>query len=123
MAGVVMSEQDGPNVVPPPGNPLAVARQFVTENHQHSLGATLAAHRGLFYRWVETHWVEVEERDVRSDLYGWLEHAVYWKVTKDGPEITDFEPNKYKVANIIDALSAAEHVRSEQDAPAWRGVE
>jgi len=107
-------------VVPAPTNPLAVVRQFVAENHLHELGVTIAAHRGLFYRWAGSHWVEMEERDVRSDLYGWLEHAAY--KTKDGSELEPFAPNKFKVTNVIDALKAAEHVASELDAPAWRGT-
>jgi putative DNA primase/helicase len=110
-------------VVPAPTNPLAVARQFVTENHTCPLGATIAAHRGLFYVWAGTHWLEVEEHDVRSALYGWLEHAEYVKATKDGPEIVPFEPNRFKITNVLDALRAGEHVPSELDAPAWRGPE
>jgi putative DNA primase/helicase len=110
-------------VVPAPGNPLAVARQFVTERYAHELGARIAAHRGLFYTWTGTHWIEIEETDVRSLLYRWLEHAVYWKATKDGPELVLFEPNRIKITNIVDALRAAEHVGSHLDAPVWRDGE
>jgi putative DNA primase/helicase len=113
-------DPDDALIVPSPQNPLAVARRFVDEHHQHELGASIACHRGLFYRWASTRWVEVEERDVRSALYAWLEHAVYVKETKTGPELEEFAPNKYKVANVVDALRAGEHIRSELEPPAWR---
>jgi putative DNA primase/helicase len=113
--------EDGGLIVPPPSDPLAVARQFVDEHHRRELDATFASHRDLFYRWADTHWVEMEARDVRSALYGWLEDAQYWKKTKDGPELAKFEPTKFKVADIVAALTAAEHVRSDLDAPSWRG--
>ena len=63
----------------------------------------------------------METRDVRAALYGWLEDALYWKKTKDGPKLAKFEPTKFKVADIVAALAAGEHVRSDLDAPAWRG--
>jgi putative DNA primase/helicase len=109
-------------VVPAPSNPLAVARQFVDDRYACDLGSTVAAHRGLFHLWTGRHWSELEEHDVRSALYGWLEDAWYWKETKNGPELVPFEPNKYKIANIVEALKAAEHIPSELDTPAWRGA-
>jgi putative DNA primase/helicase len=110
-----------PRVVPAPTNPLAVAREFVAAKYSRSPGATIAAHRGLFYRWASTHWVEVEEHDVRSALYKWLEHAVYERRMRDGIVLKPFEPNKVKIANVVEALKAAEHIGSQLDPPAWRG--
>jgi len=94
---------------------MGVARRFVDDNYAGALGARIAAHRGLFYEWIGTHWVEVAADDVRAELYEWLEHAVYEKDGKSEP----FGPNRHKVANVVEALTAAEHVRSDLEPPAW----
>jgi hypothetical protein len=101
------AREDGLHLVPPPSSPLAVARAFVSTRYAHDLGARLVAHRGLFYEWHGTHWVEVAGGDMRAQLYAWLEHALYLD-PKGSP--VPFEPNRYKVANVIDALAGAEHV-------------
>ena len=59
---------------------MQVARVFVT----HSLlvdgipdAPTLRYWRGGWWVWRNSHWVEVENRTVRSLLYAFTEHAVY----------------------------------------------
>jgi putative DNA primase/helicase len=106
-------------IVPPPTHPLAVARDFVAANYSDDHGPSIAAHRGLFYEWVGSHWVEVARDDVKAQLYAWLEHAIYEKETKQGPTFEPFEPNKYKVSNVVEALSAAEYIRSHLEPPTW----
>ena len=58
-------------------------------------------------------------RRVRADLYRWLEPASYWKATKEGVELVPFEPNRHKVANVVEALQAVSHLDASVDAPAW----
>jgi putative DNA primase/helicase len=61
-------------LVPPPTNPMAVARAFVREHHTSDGGtATIRHHRGDFYMWDGTCWPEAEEWTVRAQLYRWLE--------------------------------------------------
>jgi putative DNA primase/helicase len=103
-------------VVPAPTDPMGVARQFVAENYTSELGARIAAHRGLFYEWAGTHWVEIAATDVRAAVYGWLEHAAY----PDRETLTPFNPNKFKVSNVVEALAAAEHIRSDLESPVWK---
>ena len=108
-------------LVPPPGDPMAVARQFVKEHHITDNGTRLLRHhRGDFYRYDGRCWPEAEERKIRAKLYQWLEHAVYAKESKGGPQLEPFEPNKYKIANVVDALGGRPHRPRELDAPAWR---
>ena len=107
-------------LVPPPGDPMAVARQFVKEHHITDNGTRLLRHhRGDFYRYDGRCWPEAEERKIRAKLYQWLEPAVYWKLTKNGPTLTPFEPTRYKIANVLEALQAIGHLDADVSAPAW----
>jgi putative DNA primase/helicase len=111
---------DPVRIVPPPGDPMRVARQFVAEHYADERGARLVHHRGGFYAWAGTHWPEGEDRRVRSDVYRWLETAFYWKPVKDKPpELVPFEPTKMKVANVTEALQAVVHIDGRTDAPTW----
>jgi putative DNA primase/helicase len=107
-------------VVAPPGDPMAVARQFVEARFADGAGAPLLLyHRGGFHGWSGTCWPEAEERRMRADVYRWLERASYWKGTKDGPELVPFEPTRYKVANVLEALQAVAHLDAKVAPPAW----
>jgi putative DNA primase/helicase len=99
---------------------MAVARQFVEENYTDPGGALLLRHhRGDSYAWDGTSWPEAEERRVKADLYRWLEPAHYWKTTKEVPELVPFEPTRYKIANVAEALHAVGHVDAALTPPAW----
>jgi putative DNA primase/helicase len=99
---------------------MAVARAFVAEHYTSSEGAAfLRHHRGGFYLWEGTSWPEGEEAGIRAALYRWLEPALYWKATKDGPALAPWEPNKGKIANVEEALQAVGHLSGAVSAPAW----
>jgi putative DNA primase/helicase len=108
-------------VVAPPGDPMAVARQFVDEKFTGPdlESPLLVHHRGGFHAWTGTCWPEAEERRIKADLYRWLERAHYWKQSRDGPELVPFEPTKYKVANVLEALQAVAHLDAAVATPAW----
>jgi putative DNA primase/helicase len=105
--------------VPPPSEPLAVARQFLDERMTDDASCLLLSHRGTFYAWAETCWPELEEAALRSDLYRWLEHAVYERETRDGIELVPWAPTRSKIGNVVDALHAATHLAAGVEAPAW----
>ncbi len=105
-------------VVPPPTNPLAVARMFLAEHFTHNDGSRLLHHhRGDFYQWSGTCWPECEDRGMRSELYRWLESAVYPKKE----ELVAFEPTRVKVGNVVEALQAICHLGRDVTPPAWLG--
>jgi putative DNA primase/helicase len=103
-------------VLPPPGQPMRVARALVRALYTTPAGLILRNHRGDFYRWDGTHWPEVETRDVRAEAYHFLEHAIYFH-PKEGP--TPFAPTQRKISDVLDALSAITLVESGADAPFW----
>ena len=72
-------------VVSPPGHPMRVAREFLTDQHETEGHHTLRSHRGDFFRWAVTHWTEVADRGVRHSVYEWLEEAEYWDLSKKDP--------------------------------------
>jgi putative DNA primase/helicase len=99
---------------------MAVARLFVKKYHVTGDGTQLLRHhRGDFYRYDGRCWPEAEERKIRAELYRWLEPAVYWKPSRLGPILAPFEPTRYKVANVLEALQAIGHLDADVSAPAW----
>jgi putative DNA primase/helicase len=94
-------------VVPPPSHPIAVARLFVAERYTDIGGViSLRHHRGAFHRFVGDHWPEDDERRVSSELWRWLEHALYEKEVRGELMLVPFQPTRYKVANVLEALKA-----------------
>jgi putative DNA primase/helicase len=106
----------GVSVVPPPSDPMAVARRFVHDNYL-GVGGTLLLrhHRNTFYRFTEDCWPEDDDRRVLSELWRWLEHAVYVK----SEALVPFQPNKFKIANVLEALKAIGHIPEAVQAPVW----
>lgn len=116
--GLDREESVEDRIVPSPTNPMAVARQFVAEHYtDNDVGESLKLrhHRGGFYTWDGTCWPEGEDRKVRADLYRWLEPAKYWK----GSALEAFEPNRNKIANLVEALQAVTHLDAAKASPTW----
>jgi hypothetical protein len=70
---------EAPLVVPAPEDPMAVARAFLEERYKREDDLLLRHHRGSFYRWTGTCWPEDEDQRVKSELYQWLEPALYYR--------------------------------------------
>ena len=101
-------------LLPPPSEPMAVARVFVDQClHNNSL--TLRHWRGGWWMWRTTHWVEVEDREVRGILYRYTEHATY----AEGKDPKEWAPTRRKVGDLIDALAAICILPNDLDQPGW----
>src|SRR5262245_33113481 len=109
---------DGGELLPPPTAPMAVARRFVEACCLHN-GATdeltLRYWCGCWWTWQTTHWTEAEERTVRSLLYAFTEHAVYL----DGQETKPWLPNRRKIGDLLEALSAIVVMSDAFEQPCW----
>ena len=70
-------------------------------------------------RWEGPHWSEIERRELEADIYKRLEHAQYLDTSKKEPELRAWEPNRYKVANVLDALAAVGFLPETTDPPSW----
>jgi putative DNA primase/helicase len=101
-------------VLPAPTEPMAVARVFASGCLVDG-ELTLRHWRGGWWSWKTMHWIEVDERTVRSILYRFTEHAVF--VKKEN--ICEWAPTRRKVADLIDALAAICLTAANVDQPAW----
>ena len=105
-----------PTTLPSPGQPMAVARQFVKERCLHNGALTLRHWRGSWRQWHGSHWREMENDAVRSLLYTFTESAKY--INAERQELP-WAPTKRKVADLIEALAAITILDPEIDQPTW----
>jgi hypothetical protein len=105
---------DQTKVLPPPSSPMAAANIFVRQcMHKNML--TLRHWRAGWWMWRTTHWVEVEERYVRSILYRFTEHALYLEGKNQKP----WAPTRRKIGDLLDALAAICGLDNDIDQPSW----
>jgi putative DNA primase/helicase len=101
-------------LLPPPSKPMEVANVFAGECLHNNL-LTLRYWRGGWWSWRITHWVEVEERVVRSILYRFTEHAFYI----EGENLKEWAPTRRKITDLVDALIAVSVLPNDLDQPSW----
>ncbi|WP_310725046.1 phage/plasmid primase, P4 family [Streptomyces sp. N2A] len=108
--------------MPPPTNPMAVARELAPAWHHADTGLlTRRFWRSTWMRWEGSYWREMDPQEVRASLYKKLEHAEYVAgLDKDGNEvIKPWSPTKRKISDLMEAISAVTHLRPSVDAPEW----
>ena len=112
-------KQAGPGarqpMLPPPTAPMQVARKFVEQCCLCDGDLTLRYWHGGWWAWQVSHWMERENRAVRSLLYAFTEHALYF----DGKDVKPWEPNRYKIGDLLEALSAIVILSDEIEQPCW----
>ena len=108
---------DARRMLPAPSVPLPVARQFVRDTFTDSATSalTLRYWRGAWWKWQTTRWVEIEHRSVRAAAYEYTEYAVY----QDDNDVKPWAPNRYKIANPMEALAAVVHLHEHVVSPSW----
>lgn len=108
--------QDNEAVLPPPNDPMAVAREYVEQHCRHGGDVvTLRYWRGGWWQWRTSHWIEIESRAVRGMIYMFTEHAVY--EANGGP--VPWCPTSRRVSDVLDALTAITLLPAEFDQPSW----
>lgn len=108
-------------LIVPRGAPLVTARQFVGRMHtlhsiQGSSFRTIHHQNGSFYKWQGSHYGESTPEEARASVYQFLDSAK--TIDPETRQIVAFNPNKNRVANVLEAL-AAEAQLSGVRAPAW----
>ena len=103
--------------LPPPGNPMQTAREFVARHCLHAGTLILHYWRDSWWEWATTRWREVERRFVVSRLYTFTEHAVYWDEAENGYK--PWSPNRHRIGDLAEALSAICILRDDIDQPCW----
>jgi putative DNA primase/helicase len=106
---------DGEQILPPPGQPMAVARVLVDTKFTVDNCLTLRHWRGSWWNWRTSHWAELEDRAVHSLLYCFVEHANY-VVEKT---LKPWAPTRKKIGDLADALAAICMLPQDLDQPNW----
>jgi putative DNA primase/helicase len=75
-------------------------------------------------RWCGPHWAELDPAELRSQVYEILGAVDYLKpVTVNGQVVTwepaPWNPDKRKIANVIEAMGAVGHLSSDVGPPSW----
>ena len=103
--------------LPPPGNPMQTAHEFVARHAMHAGTLILRYWRDSWWEWATTRWREVERRFVVAKLYMFTEHAVYWDDAENGYK--PWAPNRHRIGDLAEALSAICILRDDIDQPCW----
>ncbi|MFI1095004.1 phage/plasmid primase, P4 family [Streptomyces sp. NPDC020917] len=121
-------QESAAEVVPAPTNPMAVARHLTPQWSRDDI-LTLRHWRGTWMAWAGSHWVELDDQQIRTSLYRHLEHATYLqpatgKVKGLPEDIAGFEerpwaPTGRKVSDLMQAIAAVTHLPPLIDPPAW----
>jgi putative DNA primase/helicase len=120
LARTRLADQEGAERAwPSPQDPMAVARRYMQEYTKDGM-PLLRRWRGAWMRWETTHWAEADDATVRAELYKALEHATWIGLDNHGePDESGWQPNRNKIANVIEALGAITHLPDKLNTPAW----
>ena len=108
-------QQDGSELLPPPNQPMAVARVLVTSRYIAAEDKlTLRAWRGGWWQWRGGCWSEIDPAVVRAAVYRFTEPATY----VDDKGAKPWAPNRHKTADLLEALQAVTHT-DISEVPTW----
>jgi putative DNA primase/helicase len=115
------SGPDGARVLPPPSEPMKVARVLAGERYQLEDGTPTLRHwRGGWWEWRQSRWIEIEQRAARATAWHFTEHAVYEKQDKNGNKsIEPWSPNRHKIADLLEAVAANVLLPESVNQPTW----
>jgi putative DNA primase/helicase len=105
-------------ILPPPSEPMQVAREFVAHRCLYDDdpdALTLRHWRGGWWAWSVSHWTELESHEVRSELYTFCEHANYVA----GKDLKPWAPTRRKIGDLLEALGAIVILADDTDQPGW----
>jgi len=102
--------------LPPPSEPMAVARVYVDAHCKRADTLILRHWRGGWWQWKLSHWREIEDRTVESWLWNFTEHAVY-AGSKD--TLFPWAPTRHKIGDLLAALAAICILTEDLHQPCW----
>ena len=108
-------------LIVPRNAPLVTAKEFVGRSQTlHLPGSshrTIHHQNGAFYVWRGSHYQELTPEESRAVLYRFLHGAR--TLEPKTQQIVSFDPNKNRVANVLEALAAETQLEGGVRAPAW----
>jgi putative DNA primase/helicase len=98
-----------------PQAPLNSAREMVRRAYMHPECRILHHQQDTFYGWRGTHYTEDVREIIRAKVYDFLDGAL-----RQAPAgFVPFNPDKTKVANVLEALAAVAQLPDTAIAPTW----
>ena len=98
-----------------PGAPLDSGREFLRRQHTAQAQRTLHHQNSTFYTWEGSHYREYAGEELQARLYSFLDKAFVLKDDKLAP----FNPNRSRVANVMEAVAAEAQIPTHNAAPMW----
>jgi putative DNA primase/helicase len=106
------TEDEGtPIVLPPPGQPVQVARELIKGMPASDGAPHWSWWREDFYRWAGAHWEAVEPAVIRQWLYRQTADASYFMPAKkegEAPTVTPWAPTRKKIGDLMEAVGEGE---------------
>src|SRR5262245_46464747 len=103
-------------LLPGPSAPLEVAERFFADTYTLSDGnKSLYRWRGSWWCWEKTQWREVEESEMRAQIYHYTGDAVFLEANGE----QDWAPNAKRVSEVLDALASVCLLASAIGMPSW----
>lgn len=100
-----------------PAAPLRIADAVIDLHFRSQNQRTLHYCSDSFWKWDNKQYVEMQEGEIRQIVYSYLRDA---KQIEEEKCVTDFNPNKYKVDQVIDALhSTCYHTHNPTSGAIW----
>lgn len=100
---------------------LPTAEAYVRQFHRHAEGVTLRHYAGLFIKWRENRYVEVEDTALQHHLLPWLHAAV--RMVYGGENVgwvaQDFPANPHTVKAALESIMGYTFLRATTASPSW----
>jgi putative DNA primase/helicase len=113
-------QAQGMRQLPPPDQPMAVARQLVADLFTDGDARFVQHWRGSWWRWYGPHWAEIDDSSVRAQVYTYTEDAWYEKLVMGILKVPAlWAPNRRKIADLREALEAITHQPAAVAMPSW----
>jgi putative DNA primase/helicase len=101
-----------------PSDPYAVALAFLIAESYADGQRTLHHHRGVFYAWNGSAYLEITKDEIRSWLYAFLDRCI-----AGAGQDQKVKPNTALVNSVLDALTARAELDNAFSAPCWLNEE
>lgn len=109
---------DESTVLPPPGQPVQVARELIKNMPATDGAPHWSWWREDFYRWAGAHWEAVEPAVIRQWLYRQTADASYFTPAKkegEDPTVTPWAPTRKKIGDLMEAIGEGELQRQGEE--------
>lgn len=106
------------NSILPSDAPLDLAKLWLKEHYYQEDMYTLRYFHGSWYRYESPCYIEIEKTDIRKQLYCFFAGKKFKKLRVNGFDVIEYQPTKYRIDQIIDAMLAFCPIASTEF-PCW----